>query len=739
MDTLSKDVEVLKSELADIPVAPDDLDQKILSLSEDSGSTRESVDQLREELTDIRSLLEAQTAELARPSRIGPPEQSGPARDQPVFTLQLLHASDMDGAVGALDNVENFSAILEGFRTQYPARTLVLSSGDNFIPGPRFFAASDETNDPVLGVSGDGRGDIALLNAMGFQASALGNHELDRGTGSFASIISAEVRDNGVYPGALFPYLSSNLDFNEDENLRPLVVSSGQESFLISGSIALSAVITIAGQRIGVVGATTPALARITGSGGIGVEPADGSDLESLAAIIQESVDKLAMQGIDKVVLLAHMQQIDIEKSLAEMLTDVDIIVAGGSNTILADETDRLRPGDAPADTYPVHLHSADGEPVLLVNTDADYRYLGRLVVGFDGQGVVIPQTVDPFISGAYPTDRQGGQAHAGLPVPEVSRIVQSLKGVLKDRDSNILGKTSVYLSGRRGAVRTEETNLGNLTADANLWVARQVDPDVSVSIKNGGGVRDDIGIVVQPAGTTEPEDVMYLPPPANSYAGKEEGEISQFDIEGSLRFNNGLVILTVTAQELVQVIESTVGFDGVGQATVGSFPQVGGMRFSFLPSMPPGSRVRSMVVIDELGAVTDTVIEGGEIVGDPARPIRLVTLNYLANLGDDFPVLVPHRNRVDLNGEVGQFNSPDLDFPDTNGNGVIDGPVLTDPGLSTFAEPGTEQDAFAEYLAQFFSETPFDMVETSPPHDQRIQNLGIPGKVDTVLTQNSK
>ena len=34
------------------------------------------------------------------------------------------------------------------------------------------------------------------------------------------------------------------------------------------------------------------------------------------------------------------MQQISIEEQLAELLTDVDIVMAGGSNTILADDDD---------------------------------------------------------------------------------------------------------------------------------------------------------------------------------------------------------------------------------------------------------------------------------------------------------------------------------------------------------------------------------------------------------------
>ena len=92
---------------------------------------------------------------------------SASAGEEETFTLQLLHASDMDGSTGALQNVENFSAILSAFRAQYPDNTLVLSSGDNFIPGPRCYATADPVNDVTLGITGHGRGDIALLNALG--------------------------------------------------------------------------------------------------------------------------------------------------------------------------------------------------------------------------------------------------------------------------------------------------------------------------------------------------------------------------------------------------------------------------------------------------------------------------------------------------------------------------------------------------------------------------------------------
>ena len=194
----------------------------------------------------------------------------------PAFTLQLRHASDMDGAVGAvgaLNNVEAFSALFDGFPAEFPGRTIVLSSGDNYVRGPRFFAAADAANDPLPGVSGNGRRDIALLNAMGFQASAIGNHELDLGTGSFASIIAPDVAEGGTYPAAAFPSLSANLRLADDEALRPLIVADGQAGVLAAGSLAGSAVISAGGERIGAVGATTPHLARITSVGGIDRTP----------------------------------------------------------------------------------------------------------------------------------------------------------------------------------------------------------------------------------------------------------------------------------------------------------------------------------------------------------------------------------------------------------------------------------------------------------------------------------
>lgn len=647
------------------------------------------------------------------------------------FTLQLLHAADMEAGAEAVEYAPRFSAILNQLRSEYPGQTVVLSAGDNYIPGP-FFSASDageiEELKEAIGIPAPGRADILMLNAMGFQASALGNHEFDLGTGVIADLLQGEATEETitnedgeeetvtvVYPGTSFPYLSANLDFSDDGALASLEGASQQLNGHGENRVARSTLIKMYdGEIIGVVGATTPTLGSISTVNGVQVLPADDDgntledDIEGLAEHIQAEVDAITAQGVNKIILLAHMQQLEVEKQLAGLLSGVDIIVAGGSNTILADGNDRLRTGDAAVDEYPLELTSAADEPVLLVNTDGNYHYVGRLVVTFSAGGVIQTQSLDDSINGVYAADEEGA---ADLePIPAVAAIAEAVAEVIKAKDGSQFGHTTVYMEGERTKVRTEETNLGNLTADANLAIAREVDNDVVVSIKNGGGIRAPIGVLTIPPGSTDPEDIIKAPPAANPLAGKEEGQISQLDIENALRFNNDLTLLTLTAEQLHEVVEHAVAAVADG-ATPGQFPQIAGMRFSFDPEEDAGERVVNLVVEPE-GAAPIVVVENGELQ-EGVGPFRVVTLGFLASGGDGYPFPTDEAaNRLDLKG------SADIE----------DGDI-------TFAEVGTEQHALARYLQDEFPDdaTPFEAAETPPAEDTRIQNLSA-RETDTVL-----
>ncbi|MEO0801564.1 MAG: 5'-nucleotidase C-terminal domain-containing protein [Cyanobacteria bacterium J06642_2] len=601
------------------------------------------------------------------------------SQDAVDFVIQILHAADQEGGVAAIDDAPRFSAVVNGLQTDpnFP-NTLVLSAGDAFIPGA-FFSASG------------GEADIRIQNGIGFQAIALGNHEFDLGTNTLAGLIEAD----DDFPGTNFPYLSANLDFTTDANLAGLVVGDGTAPQ--PNSLAGSTVIDVNGEQFGIVGATTPRLGSISSPAGVTIQgatqandPLGGGDLNTLAGAIQAAVDDLTGQGIDKIIALAHLQDLNNEVNLAPLLTDVDIIIGGGSDTILANEDDRIRDefGKDREGEYPLRLLSANNEPILVVNTDREYRYVGRLAVGFDANGLLAD--IDDA-SGIVPTDDQGvADAGGAAPDPDVQAAIDEVAQTLDELDGQIFGNATVFLNGERGDVRTQETNLGNITADANLARAQQEDDTVLVSIKNGGGIRASIGSF------TVGDDPQPAPTAANPRTGKQAGEISQLDIQNALRFNNSLALLTLSTTELKQIIEHAVASTGPGSEP-GSFPQVGGMAFSFDATgtaiefdadgnvVTDGTRVQS-ITIGQL-----VVVQNGQVI-NPDDEFRVVTLSFLAEPREDTPGL-------------GGDGYP---FPAFAGETLN----VTDIG---------EQEALQVFLQ---NNSPIMDADTPPADDIRIQNL---------------
>ena len=115
--------------------------------------------------------------------------------------------------------------------------------------------------------------------------------------------------------------------------------------------------------------------------------------------------------------------------------------------------------------------------------------------------------------------------------------------------------------------------------------------------------------------------------------------------------------------------------------------------------------------MLDENGAVADVLVEDGALQGDPARAFRLVILDFIASCVGEASAEAECGDGYPLKG----LAAPDrVDLAD----------VGVDPGASDFAEPGSEQDALAEYLAARFAETPYAEPETAPNEDRRIRNL---------------
>ncbi len=545
----------------------------------------------------------AAAVELATPVVGIFPEASG------QFELTVLHNNDGESQLvdAGGDNAEfggiaAFAAVVERLRDDVlvgnDEGTILLSSGDNFLAGTEL-AASFAKGVPWY--------DTIALRRIGYDAMAIGNHEFDFGPERLAQFIEG-------FEGSV-PFLSANLDVSGAPELAALADD---------GDIAASTVVVVNGRQVGVVGATTPLLASISTPGAVEVDA-------DVAGTVQAEVDELTDAGIGIVILISHLQDVDQDRALIAGLSGVDIAIAGGGDELLANEGDLLLPDDMvdPALPYPLIETDADGELVPVVTTAGNYTYVGRLVATFDADGEVVSIGDE---SGPVRVVT-GTQPDAVEPDPFLlDAVVAPVEEFSADLADNVIATSEVTFENRRGDTfgtepagkRTQETNLGNLIADAFVWQAETAVaenpgtyPDITlddpvVAVQNGGGMR---------------EDVIYGPTPPWDVTEKDT-----FDI---LPFGNFAVVLQdITAVELKALFESA--YESLPDSSGGFLQVSSGLQVSVDLGQPAGSRVRS-IVVDADGSAT-TVVSGGAVTV-PSFEVDLVVNSFTAAGGDDLPL----------------------------------------------------------------------------------------------------
>jgi 2',3'-cyclic-nucleotide 2'-phosphodiesterase (5'-nucleotidase family) len=384
---------------------------------------------------------------------------------------------------------------------------------------------------------------------------------------------------------------------------------------------------------VGLVGATTEMLRSISNvPDHVGV----ASSLEELRAVVQAEVNNLEREGVDVIVLLSHLQDARKELQLIdEGLVGVDIVVAGGGDNRLANKDHRLLPDNDPdpmcggreESCYPIVAEAGDGRPVLLVATDGQFKYLGRLSVGFDAEGVLTGFDED---SRPWPVDEASLVEVRAEPARDVLAFAQNVREQLAPL-SVPFGETDVFLEGRRHAVRNRQTNLGDLSADALLSAARRHGPKggaASFAMRNGGGIRSPIGTIHRT--TFE----------------RQGGPLRPIDVKSAFRFNGEVVVVDTTHQVLRDTLESALR--GAGTAR-GRFPQVSeGVYLEYTKAAAeqshrssgghilgidcPGQRIRTLRYEGPKGTVT--VVEEG-VLRAPKKRVRFATIAFLAGGGD--------------------------------------------------------------------------------------------------------
>src|SRR5690606_27501281 len=142
--------------------------------------------------------------------------------------------------------------------------------------------------------------------------------------------------------------------------------------------------------------------------------------------------------------------------------------------------------------------------------------------------------------------------------------VMDAIAGVKSQQEailSEPVGETKVDLNGERESVRTGETNLGNLIADAML-----AETGADAALTNGGGIRASI-----PAGTiTKGQIITVLP------------------------FGNYIQTKNVTGEQLRAALE--YGTSAYPES-LGGFPHVAGITYKLDPAQPAGARVHSIMV----------------------------------------------------------------------------------------------------------------------------------------------
>lgn len=431
------------------------------------------------------------------------------------FELTVIHTNDTHAH---LENGAKRATVIKQIQAEKPNNVL-LDAGDVFS-GTLYF---NEFN---------GLADLKLMNYLGYDAMTFGNHEFDRGSIEEDHKTLAEfVRQ------AEFPIVSANTDFSEYGLFADLAGGGVTEEF-DDGKFYKGIIKEVGGEKVGIFGLTTEETPTISSSNDVSFSNYEKAATEAVAAFEEK--------GVNKIIAITHMgyesnPEFGNDKLLAEKVQGIDIIVGGHSHTELE---------------KPVEVDN-HGNPTLIVQTGEYANNIGELNVTFDENGVVTE-----YAGGLHPTKEAEEDPEA--------------KELLKEYDEAIEAKMSestdvvaeVPLDGSRGlwGVRAGETNLGNLITDGMLETAKKINPEVSIAMTNGGGIRSSI----------------------------DQGDITVGEVMTLMPFGNTLGIAKLTGEEIVAALEHGVR---LFPNENGGFLHVAGLKYTFDGKAEPGKRIREVLV----------------------------------------------------------------------------------------------------------------------------------------------
>lgn len=366
------------------------------------------------------------------------------------YTLNILHINDLHSRIEPINRFDStcsaeddeagecFGGIARVKTKIDERRTKLTDTGQNVI----VLDAGDQFQGSLFYTTYKGTTAAGFMNAIGFDAMAVGNHEFDDGPENLAKFI--DLVDFPVISGNTLAGASSPVA----EMIEPYVIKE------------------VGGEKIGIVSVLATDTDE-TSSPGPTILLIDEIDH------LNEAVAELEAEGVNKIILLSHVG-LGRDKEIAAAVDGIDVIVGGHSHTLLSNVR------DGAADSYPVRVANPSGQEVPIVQAYAYSKYLGELRVTFDDDGNVIRAAGEPhLLNASVQADEQ------------MASRIEALGRPIEELKQRPVGESTAAIEGSREVCRAGECAMGNLVADAML--GRVADQGVTIAIQNGGGLRASI------------------------------------------------------------------------------------------------------------------------------------------------------------------------------------------------------------------------------------------------------
>lgn len=492
-----------------------------------------------------------------------------PATAAEPATLTLLNVNDFHGRIDA--NTTKVATTIETIRAEAgEADTLFLSAGDNI--GASLFASSNGADQPTLDV----------LDALDLAASAVGNHEFDRG---FADL------EGRVRTGSDFAHLGAN------------VYRAGTQT----PALQEYATFEVAGVTVGVVGTVTQETPSLVTPGGI-ADLDFGDPVAATNRVATQLTDGDAANGEADVVVAEYHEG-------ARPAATLEAAVAqGGTFARIVEQTsaavDVIFTGHTHAEyawTAPVPGRPGRTRPV--VQTGSYGENIGRVDLAYDAASDTVTAAV------ATNVDR-AATANLALPrVAAVKRLVDDAIAAANAVGDVAVGTvtadiTTAFAGGKRDD-RASESTLGNLVADA-LWTTEvpAAGRSADLGVVNAGGLRNE----------------LLFAGDLSTSAENADGVVTFEEANAVLPFVNNISYVDLSGESLERVLEQQWQTNADGSIPSRSFIHLGlsdNVQTTLDPSRPLGDRVTSVTV-------------DGEPL-DPTATYTVATFSFLASGGDNF------------------------------------------------------------------------------------------------------